>query len=93
MSYSFNVTAASKVEAKEKIASEFAKIVASQPVHAADRASAQAAAQSYVDMLQDPADGEEIAATVNGYVSWRTEGEFTGASVGVTASVRAKASA
>jgi hypothetical protein len=93
MSYSFNVTATSKAEAKEKIAAQFDTILASQPVHAADRASAQAAAQSYVDMLQDPADGEEIAVSVNGYVSWRAEGEFTGASVGVTASVRAKAAA
>lgn len=93
MSYSFSVTAPSKAEAKEKIAAEFDKILASQPVHAADRASAQAAAEAFVDVLSGPADGEEIAVTVNGYVSLRAEGEFTGASVGVTASVRAMVAA
>lgn len=93
MSYSFNVTASSKVEAKEKVAAEFDTILASQPVHAADRASAQAAADAFVDLVKEPGEGEEIAVTVNGYVSWRDEGEFTGASVGVSANVRAKVEA
>jgi hypothetical protein len=91
MSYSFSVTAASKAEAKQKIAAEFDSILASQPVHAADRASAQAAAEAFVDVLKDPAEDEQIAVSVNGYVSWRAEGEFTGASVGVSAGVRPKA--
>lgn len=91
MSYSFSVTAESKVEAKEKIAGQFDTIIAAQPVHAADRASAQAAADAFVDVLKDPAENEQIAVTVNGYVSWQAEGEFTGASVGVTAAVRFKA--
>jgi hypothetical protein len=93
MSYSFNVTAASKAEAKQKIAAEFDSVLANQPVHAADRASAQAAAEAFVDVVNEPAEGEELAVTVNGYVSWRVEGEFTGASVGVSANVRAKADA
>lgn len=91
MSYSFSVTATSKVEAKEKIAAQFDTILASQPVHAADRSSAQAAAEAFVDVLRDPAENEQVAVTVNGYVSWQAEGEFTGASVGVSAAVRPNA--
>lgn len=90
MSYSFSVTATSKAEAKEKIAAQFDTILASQPVHAADRASAQAAAGAFVDVLKDPAADEEIGVGVSGYVSWRAEGEFTGANVSVSAGIRAK---
>lgn len=90
MSYSFSVTATSKAEAKEKIAGQFDTILASQPVHAADRASAQAAAEAFVDVLKEPAGDEEITIGVSGYVSWRAEGEFTGANVGVSAGIRAK---
>ena len=89
MSYSFNVTAASKEEAKEKIAAELDKVVLSQPVHAADREQAQAAASAFIDVLADPADGEEIRVSVHGSVGWREEGKFTHANIGVSASRQA----
>jgi hypothetical protein len=85
MSYSFNVAASTKAEAKARISAEFDKVVASQPVHAADRDAAEAAAAAFVDVLADPADGEEIRVSVHGSVGWRTEGEFTHSNVGVSA--------
>ena len=85
MSYSFNVTAPTKDEAKEKITAEFDKVIASQPVHAADRDAAQAAAHAFVDVLSAPADGEEIRVSVHGSVGWRTEGNFTHSNIGVSA--------
>lgn len=87
MSYSFSVRAASKAEAKEKIGAEFDKIVAGQAVHATDRSTAQDVAETFVDFMVEPDEGKEISVSVNGYLSWRAEGEFTGASVSVTASV------
>lgn len=91
MSYSFSVTAATKAEAKEKIAEEFDKIVVSQPVHEVDRAPAQAAAHAFVDVLADPGEDQQISVNCNGYVSWRAEGEFTSANFTCGGSVVAKA--
>lgn len=85
MSYSFSVTAATKAEAKEKIAAEFDRVLASQPVHAVDRDAAQAAAEAFVEMLGEPIEGQHIAVTVYGSVGWRGENDFTSASVGVNA--------
>lgn len=90
MSYSFSVTAATKAEAKEKIAEEFDKVLASQPVHQVDRATTQAAAEAFVDMLVDPNEDQQVSVSVNGWVGWRAEGEFTSASGSVTASITAK---
>jgi len=93
MSYSFNVKAASKAEAKLKIAAELDKVVASQSVHAKDRDQAQAAAHAFVDVLDDD-EAKDVSVSVNGWLSGNWAGNdlasFTGACVGVTASLVAK---
>lgn len=86
MSYSFNVRASTKAEAKSKIAAELEKIAVSQPSHAADRAQAQAAAEAFVDVLAEDAD-RDVQVAVNGWLSWSESGVFTSACVGVTASL------
>lgn len=69
MSYSFQVVAADKQAAKEKVAEQLAKVVEGQPVHAADRAQAQAAADAFIDLLPtDPA--RDIRVDVHGSVGW-----------------------
>lgn len=85
MSYSFTVTAATKDEAKQKIAAEFDNVVSGQPVHTADRDAAQTAANAFVDVLADPVDGEEIRVSVHGSVAWQGEGNFTHSNIGVSA--------
>ncbi|QOG20481.1 hypothetical protein [Bradyrhizobium sp. SEMIA] len=95
MSYSFSVVGSSKADVKQKIADSFANVVTNQPSHAADRDAAIAGAGGMVDVLKDPADGEEIHVSIHGSLSWQHEAAdaFTGASVGVSATVRAKATA
>jgi hypothetical protein len=88
MSYSFQVKAASKVEAAKKVEEQFDLVVQGQPVHAADRQAAQDAAQAFINLLAEPAEGQLVAVNVQGYVSWRAEGEFTGANIGVGASIQ-----
>jgi hypothetical protein len=85
MSYSFNVQARTKAEAHQKIAAEFDAVLDSQPVHEADLPAARVAAAAFVDVLKEPTEKEAIKVRVNGYVTWRAEGEFVGASFGVTA--------
>lgn len=87
MSYSFGIIAASKAEAVSKAGDELAKIVAAQPVHEADHVRALAVVETYLNILADPAEGEEIHLNVSGYVSWREEGVFTGASINVSANI------
>ncbi len=50
MSYSFSVVAATKADAKQKIADSFVNVVANQPSHAADRDAAVAAGGAMVDV-------------------------------------------
>jgi len=73
MSYSFNINAASKAAAKSSVAAELEKVVQSQPVHAADRAAAQAAADAFIDLLDD-GDERPIAVSVSGSVSYAHDG-------------------
>lgn len=88
MSYSFNVRAATKVEAKNNVATELAKVVANQPTHAHDQAQAQAAADAFIDLLPDD-DAKDVSVSVNGSMGWSgtypTDHVFTSASVGVYA--------
>jgi hypothetical protein len=96
MSYSFSVAAATKADAKQKIADSFDNVVASQPSHAADRVAAVAAGGAMVDVLKDPADDHEIHVSMHGSLSWQhdaADGVFTSASVGVSAALRAKPTA
>lgn len=88
MSFSFTATAASKADVHAKVDEQFDAVEQSQPVHARDRRAVLAAASACVDTLVDPAEGECVHVSAAGYLSWRAEGEFTGASVSVTAVVR-----
>lgn len=90
MSYSFNVQAPTKEEAKIAVEAEFEKVLASQPVHAADLPAARIAAAAFIDVLKDPTEAEEVKVRVNGWVSWRAEGEFYGACFGVQADLAPK---
>lgn len=92
MSYSFSVTASSKAEAKQKIAESFDNVVIGQPSHSADRDAAVAAGSAMVDILNDPADGQEIYVNMYGSLSWVFDqpNSFTGAGMTVNASLRAK---
>ena len=91
MSYSFSIRADSKTTAKAKVAEELDKVLAQQPVHAADRAQALAAAEAFIDILVDnettEADSQDIVVSVNGSVGWQhpDQSRLTSAAVGVSA--------
>lgn len=88
MSFSFTTTSASKAAARVAVAEQFGGVATSQPVHARDQETVLNAASASIDTLVDPGEGECVHVSVAGYLSWRAEGEFTGASVSVTASIR-----
>lgn len=88
MSYSFQVRAGTKAEAKQAVVSQFDAIVANQPVHEVDRDAAAAAATAFIDMLGEPQDGATVNVSVNGYLTWREEGDYTSANVTVSASLK-----
>ena len=90
MSYSFNVSAATKAAAVEKVVAELDKVVAAQPVHAADRAQAQATAEAFVNIVPDPKEDQEIYVSVSGWVNWTSDLVVTAASVNVSATVKPK---
>jgi len=91
MSYSFSVAADTKAEAKVQIAAEFDRIVSTQPIHAADREVAQGAAESFVDLVSEPAENQTLVVNVHGSVSWLNEDDFQGANVGIGVQIVAKA--
>ena len=86
MSYSFTVRAATKAEALAKVADELGKVVAAQPDHAADSQQALAAATAFVGLLADD-ENRDVVASVNGWLSWSNEVRFSGACVGVSATL------
>jgi hypothetical protein len=90
MSYSFSITASSKDDAIGKVDAEFDKVVDSQPTHRADRDIAQDALEHILQVLINPSDNENVYVSCSGSISWREENAFTGVSVNVSASVRAK---
>lgn len=75
MSYSFSVRAANKARAKELAATEFARVTAGQPEHAADIPAAQAFTEAAVDAIADSSlnDTTGLAVEVSGSVSWKYE--------------------
>lgn len=97
MSYSFSVRGATKTEVTEKIASELDKVVAGQPVHAADKEQAKAAAASFVSILPELGEDQDYSVSMNGSVGGLWDGsalaKLTSASVSVSASLVAKQSA
>ena len=90
MSYSFSVNAATKAEAKEKIAKEWKNIVEAQPIHSADRDSAQAFAEASVDNLNDPDATQKISVYASGSVSYRSDNSITAIGGTVNVSLAAK---
>lgn len=91
MSYSFSVRAKSKTEASEKVAAELANVVSSQPVHAADRDQAQAAADAFIALLRDD-ETQDVFVGVSGSV-WAVDGGCNSAGVNVNASLSPKQTA
>ena len=89
MSYSFSVTAATKAAACRAVSAELDKVVESQPVHAADRAAAQATAETFIIMLQGDPD-MDIHVSMHGSIVTAEDGVRT-ASVGVTANLTQRA--
>lgn len=89
MSYSFTIRAATKAEAKEKVAADFDKVVAAQPDHATDREQALSAATAFIDMLVDD-ETRDVVVSVNGWLNWSEPSlprAYSGACVGVSASL------
>lgn len=95
MSYSFSVTAATKEESTAKIREKFDDVVVAQPTHAADKEAAVVAAQTFVRLLAEPKDDEEIYVIVNGSLGWNYDQgmaptEFLHADLNLNVSLRAK---
>ena len=94
MSYSFNVRAADKADACAKVTAELDKVVASQPIHEADRAQAQTAAEAFTALLGEPGENQEISVSVSGSISKWADGaqlqSVTGAGVSISASILTK---
>ena len=94
MSYSFGFRAATKAEAKQKVAAELDKVVTQQSVHAKDRDQAQAAANAFIDVLDDD-DSKDVSVSMNGSLSGNWSGNdltsFTGANLSISASLVTKA--
>ena len=90
MSYSFSITADTKDEAGVKVEAELGKVVASQPTHEFDRQAAQDAAEAFVDVLKEPSEGERIAVSVFGSLSWSATDVFTSANINVSARIESK---
>lgn len=95
MSYSFSIKAATKAAALAAAAAKFdVEVVASQPVHKVDRDAALANARAHLDLIAEPADGEEVVlsmhGSVGGDIDW-TAGQarrLTTAGSGCSASVQ-----
>lgn len=75
MSYSFSVKAATVALALAAASEAFAKVVESQPVHAADQTPALGTAAVFAELLA-PDDTKDVQINMNGYLSWNhREGE------------------
>lgn len=67
MSYVFSVRAATAALAMAAVAAKFDEVVTSQPIHAADREQAQAAAEAFIGLVPLP-EGREYTVSVSGSV-------------------------
>jgi hypothetical protein len=88
MSYSFQVTGATKAEALDKVAEALHATVVAQSVHAADAVQAQAAADAFVGILADD-DARDVGVSMNGSL-WQSDQGVQQASVTVAASLVAR---
>jgi hypothetical protein len=85
VSYSFGARAADKGALRATIEAEMDKVVASQPVHAADKAAVLAVADAYLDLLGAQPEGQDIVVSVHGSLGWNKPDEFTSVNVGFSA--------
>lgn len=90
MSYSFNLTAATKAEAIEKVAVALNGVVLQQPEHEADSRQTLATAEAYINMLTDPDENQVVYVNVSGSLGWRSEGVYISSNVSVSCSVLTK---
>lgn len=65
MSYSFSINAASRAAAKAEVTLQLARVVATQPAHAAETPGVRAAAQEFIDTLEEG----PVNITISGAVS------------------------
>lgn len=91
MSYSFSARGETKSDVMKAVAAGFDNVVASQPVHSADRAQAMAAVEAFLGIVPETA-GKDFLVSVNGSLGWSgllgsPEQAFTGAGVGVSVSL------
>jgi hypothetical protein len=89
MSYSFQVTGATKAEALDKIADQLAAVVLAQPPHAADQLQAQGAAESFINLLADD-DEKDISVSMHGSL-WTSDAGILSANVNITATIEKRA--
>ena len=75
----------------KEVAAQLDQVVANQPIHKADRAQAQAAAEAFLGVLPDDASGKDFYLSVSGSVSWTDGSVITAARLNVSASLAAKA--
>lgn len=79
MSYSFSLRAASVALLCAAAASKFDdEVIATQPVHKADRDAALANLKTHADLVGEPPEGQELSASMHGSV-WAELDEGTGA--------------
>jgi hypothetical protein len=72
MSYSFTVRAERAADCLFSAVAELDRVIEQQPVHAADRAGAEAAIKGMLGALAaTPGEGEEVQVSVHGSVQWR----------------------
>jgi len=71
MSYSFQFTAATKEEAKQRTAEKFDEVLAFQPSHEKDKDAALANANAMIDLLGDVPDNQEISVSCSGSIGWQ----------------------
>lgn len=95
MSYSFSARGETKADVMKAVVVALDNVVADQPIHAADRAQAQAAVEAFLDIVPI-ADGKDVSVSVSGYVSWsglagEADQVLTSANVNVSVSLVAKA--
>lgn len=89
MSYSFNVKASTKGQARQLVEDELKKVVSGQPLHNKDHDQSLAAADAFIDLLGE--DGtKDVSVSVAGYVTQDVAGKIMTVSFSVTASTTPK---
>lgn len=93
MSYSFTVRAATKTQAKGKVAAEFEKVASAQVCHERDKQQALAAANAFIDLLVED-ESLDVVVSMHGSLTGHWTGSdathITGASVSVNAGLASK---